>query len=121
VDLATNATIGQNPIPMGPPQYAAFTPDGRNAYIRVYDEIRASGNALAVINTAIDKVTATLITGQHPTNILIAPDSKHACITNISSDNVDVLNTGRATSVEGLSLRANPLWAWGPKHRSWGP
>jgi DNA-binding beta-propeller fold protein YncE len=60
VDLATSATVGHIPVSIGPPQYVAFTPDGRYAYVSVYDEIRASGNAVAVIDTAARTIIASV-------------------------------------------------------------
>jgi DNA-binding beta-propeller fold protein YncE len=45
------------------------------------------------VDTETSKVTATVAVGQTPTDVFVAPDGKHAYVTNISSNDVTVLNT----------------------------
>jgi molecular chaperone DnaK len=57
-------------------------------------ETRGSTTAAnaSVIDTAASRVTATIGVGQTPTDVFLAPDGKHAYVTNISSNDVTVLN-----------------------------
>lgn len=74
-------TIGGSSLP----QAVAITPDGQYAYITTGD------GRVAVINTATDNVTATVIIGGNPSAVAITPNGEYAYVINDSA--VVVINT----------------------------
>jgi YVTN family beta-propeller protein len=108
VDLATSATVGHIPVSIGPPQYVAFTPDGRYAYVSVYDEIRASGNAVAVIDTAARTIIATVPAEKFPFALAISPDGQQVYVPNHDVNIVSVIKTSQNTVSQKISVKPNP-------------
>ena len=59
VDTAVNQVTATIPVPLGPPQYLAFSPDGRTAYLSIWDEARTVA-AVGVLDTMTNAIVATV-------------------------------------------------------------
>lgn len=70
------------------PQCVAVAPDGRHAYVT-----NNGSNAVSVIDTANNHVTATVPVGHGPWVVVVVPDGRHAYVTNNGSNTVSVLQT----------------------------
>src|SRR4030095_179803 len=84
------------------PSGIAITPDGHWAYVSNYNTLYADGQnftgltagqgTVNVINVKRKKLIPIIIpVGQSPSAIAIAPDGKHAYVTNFTSNTVDVI------------------------------
>ncbi len=54
VDTTTNAVTARVPVPTGPPQYLAYSPDGRRVYVSIWDQARTVA-AVGVLDTATNQ------------------------------------------------------------------
>ncbi|MDT7557511.1 MAG: molecular chaperone DnaK [Pseudonocardiales bacterium] len=108
IDLATNGVVGGIPIAAGPPQFVAFTPDGRFAYVSVYDEIRNTGNAVVVVDTATRAVVASIPAEKFPYAIAVSPDGRQVYIPTHDVNLVSVVNTATNTVVQKIAVKPNP-------------
>ena len=83
------------------PSGVAITPDCRYAYVTNYNTLYAGENftdltagqgTVNIIDTQKHKVIPpTIVVGQSPANIAIAPDGRHAYVTNFTSNTVNVI------------------------------
>jgi YVTN family beta-propeller protein len=76
----------------------AITPDGKRAYV-------SHDNAVSVIDTATDTVSATIPVGKNPGRGAITPDGKHVYVTT-GGDTVSVIDT--ATGVVSATIPVGP-------------
>lgn len=102
VDLCTYSIIDEIEIGIQP-SGIAITPDCRFAYVTNYNTLYAVGapqftdltagqGTVSIIDLYTRKViTPTIIVGQSPANIAIAPNGKHAYVSNYISNAVDVI------------------------------
>jgi len=84
------------------PSGIAITPDGRFAYVTNYNTLYAGENftdltagqgTVNIIDIKKNKVIApTIAVDQSPANIAIAPNGKHAYVTNYTSNTVNVID-----------------------------
>ena len=108
IDMATDAVAGAIPISAGPPQYVAFTPDGRYAYVSVYDELRHTGNAVVVVDTASRAVVASIPAEKFPYAIAVSPDGRKLYVPNHDVNLVSVVDTATNTVIQKISVKPNP-------------
>ncbi|MFF3334070.1 YncE family protein [Streptomyces sp. NPDC002888] len=75
-------------IPVLPPRSpAGGTPDGATALV-----VASFANLLTVIETRTNQVTTTLPVGELPKQVAVAPDGRHAYVTDSSSGTVTVVD-----------------------------
>ena len=108
VDMATSAVVGSIPIPQGPPQYVAFTPDGAHAYVSVHDEIRNTGNAVVMLDTATRAVVATIPAEKFPFALAVSPDGRQLYVPNHDVNLVSVVDTATNAVVQKIAVKPNP-------------
>ncbi|NMH99992.1 Hsp70 family protein [Pseudonocardia acidicola] len=108
VDLATNAVAASIPVAAGPPVFVAFTPDGARAYVSVFDEIRGTGNAVVVLDTASKAVTATIPADRYPYAIAVSPDGRQLFVPNHDANLVSVVDTRTNTVQKKITVKPNP-------------
>jgi YVTN family beta-propeller protein len=60
VDTAIDKVVATIPIPDGPPQYLAFSPDGTRLYVSVFNDPDRSINEVAVLDTQTNTVLTTI-------------------------------------------------------------
>ena len=58
LDMAINKVVAQIPVPAGPPQFIALTPDGSRAYVSIYNTEKTI-NLVAVLDTRTTKLLGT--------------------------------------------------------------
>jgi YVTN family beta-propeller protein len=67
-----------------------------------------NSNTVSVIDTATNKVVATVAVGSVPDGIAVTPDGKHVYVANASADTVSVIDTATNTVV-GLPIPVGTL------------
>jgi len=67
-----------------------------------------SSNNVSVINTATNKLVATISVGTSPFSVAITPNGLYAYVTNSGSNNVSVINTSTNTVVDTISVGTSP-------------
>jgi len=113
-DLVSATTIK---IPQGQPQYVAFSPDSRTAYVSV------TGHGIvphiAFIDTATGTVSPATVQVDNfvPAHLTVSPDGKflyvanHNTATNLVHDNViDVIDTASKALITDVAVKATPHW-----------
>jgi serine/threonine-protein kinase len=102
-------SIAGDPIPVGAtPGYVAITPDGRFAYIA-----NRAAKVVTVLDTAINKVTATIpIDAGPPQFIAFSPDGSRAYVSLYNDDKtinlVDVINTRTTKALQEIPVEQKP-------------
>ena len=69
------------------PQHAAWSADGRFAYITNNQD-----NSVSVIDAGTFQVTATIPTGASPTSLAVLPDGSRGYVSNLADGTLTVLN-----------------------------
>ncbi len=83
----------------GIPFDAAVTPDGKYVYVANFENV-------TVIDTATNKVAASIVTEKFPMGIAITPNGEYAYVTHSTSDPpvVSVISTATNTVVDTIAL-----------------
>ena len=123
LDTAKDQVSGIINIPQGPPQYVSFSPDGRTAYVSVYNASYAysasySVHLIAFIDTATNTVTATVpVDNATPGPTTTSPDGRYLYVPNrnyttgVPNGNViDVIDTASRKVTARIAVPANPHW-----------
>lgn len=79
------------------------SPAGTNVYTP--NEAR---NTVSVIDTATNKVTATVNVGHHPSKVAISPDRTKVYVANSGSDTVSVIDAASNTVTATVDIGASP-------------
>ena len=109
VDTAANAVTGTIPIDVGPPQFIAFSPDGRRAYVSVWDEAGTIA-AVSVLDTTSNSVVDTIAVDTRPFLSAVSPDGKWVYVPNHDTDSVSVIDTATDDLVTTIDVAPNPHW-----------
>ena len=122
LDTAKDQVSGIIDIPQGPPQYVSFSPDGRTAYVSVfnasYSNASSSVHLIAFIDTATNTVTSTVpvdnVTPGPPT---ASPDGQYLYVPNRNyttgdpnGNIIDVIDTASKKLTGRIAVPANPHW-----------
>ena len=109
LDTTSNAVTATIPIPAGPPQFITFSPDGRTAYVTIYNA-DYTYNAVAFVETSSNTVTATVPVGLRPFAPTTSPDGSLLYVPLHNEGRVEVLDTATAEEVDSYEVVANPHW-----------
>ena len=109
VDTAVNRVTATIPVPLGPPQYLAFSPDGRTVYISVWDEARTVA-AVGVLDTTTNAVVATVPMRSRPFLAAVTPDGRQLYVPNHDSGTISVVDTATNTVTAEIRVAAHPHW-----------
>jgi YVTN family beta-propeller protein len=117
LNTATDRASGTIKISQGPPQFVSFSPDGRTAYVSVYNN-SDSVHLIAFIDTATGAVTSTVPVDNHtPGPSMTSPDGRYLYVPNHntvmsgSDENVvDVIDTASKKLISRIAVPANPHW-----------
>jgi serine/threonine-protein kinase len=109
LDTTSNAVTATIPIPAGPPQFVTFSPDGRVAYVTIYNA-DYTYNAVAFVETSSNTVTATVEVGLRPFAPSTSPDGALLYVPLHDEGRVEVLDTATAEEVDSYEVVANPHW-----------
>ncbi len=104
-------------IPQGPPQFVSFSPDGRTAYVSVYNGSN-SVHLIAFIDTATRTVTATVSVNNHePGPSTTSPDGRYLYVPNhnltlsgADENVIDVIDTASKKLIDTIPVKPNPHW-----------
>jgi serine/threonine-protein kinase len=117
LNTASDQVSGTIKIPQGPPQFVSFSPDGRTAYVSVYNS-RASVHLVAFIDTATNAVTATVsVNNLRPGPTTASPDGRflyvpnHNMVMGGANENlIDVIDTASKQLTDTIAVPPNPHW-----------
>ncbi|QJY44901.1 Hsp70 family protein [Pseudonocardia broussonetiae] len=109
IDTAINRTTATIAIPAGPPQYLAFSPDGRRVYVSVFNEERTIA-AVAVLDTTTNAVVATTPVRTRPYALAVTPDGSRVYVPNHDSGTVSVIDTASNAVSAEIDVAPNPHW-----------
>jgi YVTN family beta-propeller protein len=109
VDTAVNKVTATIPVPAGPPQYLAFSPDGRTVYVSVWNEARTIA-AVGILNTTTNTITATIPVRTRPFLAAVTPDGKQLYVPNHDSGTVSVIDTTSNAVTTEIKVAPNPHW-----------
>jgi YVTN family beta-propeller protein len=109
LDTATNRMTGTIPIPSGPPQHLAFTPDGRKAYVAVYNDEKTI-HEIDVIDTASNSVIAAIPQPARPFVPAVTPDGKRLFVPEHDIGAVLVIDTTTNKVIKQIAVAPNPHW-----------
>ena len=121
LSTATGGVERKIKIPQGSPQFVSFSPDGRTAYVSIYngasyDDDSATVHLIAFVDTATGKVTATVpVNNQKPGPTATSPNGRYLYVPNhdmtmsfSDGDKVDVIDTATRQLTDTIVVPMNP-------------
>jgi YVTN family beta-propeller protein len=117
LNTASDKVTGTIKIPQGPPQFVSFSPDGKTAYVSVYDGSN-SVHLVAFIDTATSTVTSTVSVNNHtPGPSTTSPDGRYLYVPNhnmamggANENVIDVIDTAAKKLTGRIAVPPNPHW-----------
>ena len=109
VDTATDKVAPRIPIPDGPPQYLAFSPDGSRLYVSVFNDPDRAINEVPS-STPRPRCSPRSRSAPGPTRWRSRPDGSEICVPNHDSGTVSVIETKANTLVTDIRVKPNPHW-----------
>ena len=107
VDTAVNKVTGTIPIKAGPPQFLAFSKDGRRVYVSVWNDARTIA-AVSVLDTTSNSIIDTIRVHTRPFLAAVSPDGKRVYVPNHDTGTVSVIDTATNKVVSEFTVPANP-------------
>ncbi|MCV2492022.1 serine/threonine-protein kinase, partial [Geodermatophilus sp. YIM 151500] len=109
VDTAVDQVTATIPISAGPPQFIAFSPDGRKAYVSVWDDARTIATVI-VLDTTTNAVAATIPVETRPYLSAVSPDGGWVYVPNHDTGTVSVIDASTDELITSFAVPANPHW-----------
>jgi len=111
MDTTTNSITSTIPIPQGPPQFVAFSPDSRRAYVSIFND-EYTTNLLAVVDTETNEVIGEpMEVGARPFALATAPDGRLLYVPSHNSGRIDIFDTTDLTKeIVQVPVKPNPHW-----------
>jgi YVTN family beta-propeller protein len=109
VDTAVNRVTATIPVPAGPPQFLAFSPDGRRIYVSVWNDERTIA-AVGVLDTTTNSIIATIPVRTRPYLAAVTPDGTKLYVPNHDSGTVSVIDTATNAVTSEIRVAPNPHW-----------
>ena len=91
-DTTRNAVTGTIKVAEGGPQFVSFAPDGKRAYVSIFNNARTV-NVVGVLDTATNTFIATIPVGVRPFALEVTPDGKKVYVPNHDSGSITVIDT----------------------------
>jgi YVTN family beta-propeller protein len=82
----------------------AVTPDGSKVYVANW-----ASNNVSAIDTATNKVIATIAVGSEPFGVAVTPDGCKVYVANGASSNVSVIDTATNTVTAAITVGSGPV------------
>lgn len=104
--INTNGRPLAHTVPLGDrakPGRIAIQPNGRHAWIALED-----GAAVAVIDTATNKLVASVSTGAGPHSFAFTPDGKTAFVSNSIANTVSIIDTRTLKKINDVAVGRTP-------------
>ena len=108
-DTTRNAVTGTIKVPDGGPQFVSFTPDGKRAYVSIFNNARTV-NLVGVLDTASNTFITTVPVGVRPFALEVTPDGKRVYVPNHDSGSISVIDTATNAVVDTIKVAPNPHW-----------
>ena len=108
-DTTRNAVTGTIKVPEGGPQFVSFTPDGKRAYVSIFNNARTV-NLVGVLDTASNTFVTTVPVGVRPFALEVTPDGKRVYVPNHDSGSITVIDTATNAVVDTIKVAPNPHW-----------
>jgi YVTN family beta-propeller protein len=109
VDTAVNTVTATIPVATGPPQYLAFSPDGRTVYVSIWNDARTIA-AVGVLDTTTNSITTTIPVRTRPFLAAVTPDGKQLYVPNHDSGTISVIDTATNAVTNEIKVAPNPHW-----------
>jgi YVTN family beta-propeller protein len=109
VDTAVNRVTATIPVEAGPPQFMAFSPDGRTIYVSVWDDARTIA-AIGVLDTTSNSIVATIPVRTRPYLAAVTRDGNWLYVPNHDSGTVSVIDTATNAVTTEIEVAPNPHW-----------
>ncbi|WP_448609053.1 CHAT domain-containing protein [Geodermatophilus sp. URMC 60] len=93
VDTGLDRVTGQIPVPVGPPQFVTFSPDGRVAYLSLYDEETEDG-AFGVLDARTWRMIETIPLDGKPWSPAVTRDGDRVYVPVEGPNTVVVIDAG---------------------------
>jgi YVTN family beta-propeller protein len=107
VDTAVDRVTATIPVAAGPPQFLAFSPDGRTVYVSIWDEARTI-TAVGVLDTTSNSMATTIPVRTRPYLGAVTPDGKWLYVPNHDSGTVSVIDTATEVVTTEIEVAPNP-------------
>jgi YVTN family beta-propeller protein len=108
-DTTRNAVTGTIKVAEGGPQFVAFSPDGKRAYVSIFNNARTV-NVIGVLDTATNAFIATIPVGVRPFALDVTPDGKKVYVPNHDSGSITVIDTATNNVINTIKVAPNPHW-----------
>jgi YVTN family beta-propeller protein len=109
VDTAVDRVTATIPVPAGPPQFLAFSPDGRRVYVSIWNEARTIA-AVGVLDTTSNSIIATIPVRTRPFLAAVTRDGSRLYVPNHDSGTVSVIDTATNAVTTEIEVAPNPHW-----------
>ena len=109
VDTAVDRVTATIPVPLGPPQYLAFSPDGRTVYVSIWDEARTVA-AIGVLDTLTNSVVTAIPMRSRPFLAAVSPDGRRLYVPNHDSGTIEVVDTATRAVTAEIRVAPDPHW-----------
>jgi YVTN family beta-propeller protein len=109
VDTAVNRVTATIPVEAGPPQFMAFSPDGRTIYVSIWDDARTIA-AVGVLDTTSNSMVATIPVRTRPYLAAVSNDGKLLYVPNHDSGTVSLIDTATNQVTTEITVAPNPHW-----------
>ena len=108
-DTTRNAVTGTIKVAEGGPQFVSFAPDGKRAYVSIFNNARTV-NVVGVLDTASNAFIATVPVGVRPFALDVTPDGKKVYVPNHDSGSITVIDTATNNVINTIKVAPNPHW-----------
>ncbi|MGY1590823.1 Hsp70 family protein [Geodermatophilus sp. SYSU D00708] len=109
VDTAVDTVTATIDVPAGPPQYLAFSPDGRRIYVSVWNDERTIA-ALVVVDATRNAVIETIPMASRPFVPAVTPDGHRVYVPNHDTGNIAVIDPHGDAELYYITVPPNPHW-----------
>jgi YVTN family beta-propeller protein len=109
IDTTVDRVTATIPVPAGPPQFLAFSADGRRIYVSIWNEARTIA-AVGVLDTTTNSITATIPVRTRPFLAAVTPDGSRLYVPNHDSGTVSVIDTGTNAVTTEIRVAPHPHW-----------
>jgi YVTN family beta-propeller protein len=109
VDTAVDRVVATIPVDAGPPQFLAFSPDGRKIYVSIWNDARTIA-AVGVLDTTTNSIVATIPVDTRPFLAAVTRDGKLLYVPNHDSGSLSVIDTTTNKVTTEIKVAPNPHW-----------
>ncbi|WP_250007937.1 Hsp70 family protein [Actinoplanes sp. M2I2] len=107
LDVATGTVTSQIPTP-GPARFVSFSPDGRYAYVSLWDQRGGQVHAVSVVDTDDNTIKKTIPVRTRPYLAAVTPDGNWLYVPNHDGHTVTVIDNRRLVPVAEITVPPEP-------------